>query len=236
MRALRRVAKTALSVFIAAALFVELVSAQNADTKWTSRVKFSASDKREIIALAKLVGVENPATVDANLRDDCCRIVSVTGRIVENGPERKWTTALMTRDSWREYSAEQPPKNRLRVGRWVADESPTQQWAEWRIRDGSWFVDVARGDNRPSIPYRDAELIVLALHNGKVVNKIPEIIYDGARSQPSIPTLKEGGPYSLLEFPERGASQYAIFIGDTMLRMRIVGDSVEAVSISSVEF
>jgi len=232
MRSLRRVTRIALGVFV---LFGGLVSAQNADIKWPKRVTFSASDKREIIALAKLMGVESPASVGANVRDDCCRIVFVTSQIIENGKERSWMDASMIRDNWREYAA-RSQKNGLRVGHWIADDSPPQHWSEWRIRDGSWFVDVARGKDRPSVSYHDAELIVLALHNGNVVNKIPERAYNGERYQPSIPKLKEGFEYTLSHFREESASEYMMSFGGTMLGLRIVGDSVEALWTSTVEY
>jgi hypothetical protein len=132
--------------------------AQSAEIRWTPRFKFSASDKRDVVALAKLMGVHDPESVDANLRDDCCRIVAVKGRVVENGPERRWARALMIRNNWREYARESLPKDRLRQGRWIADGSP-QVFVGWRVRDGAWFVDVGLGTDRPSIPYRDAELM-----------------------------------------------------------------------------
>jgi len=233
---------TSLGAFVVACLCASMTSAQDADIKWTRNLKFSVSDRREVVALAKLMGVEDPESVDANLRDDCCRIVSVIGRVVENGPERRWPRASMIRDNWREYADEPPPKDRLRVGHWIADGPPTV-FAEWRVRDGAWFVDVGYGINRPSVSYPEAELIVLALHHGTVVNKLQETTLKGVRTQPSVPTLEGGVRYGLSREPSRAGPsiyEYEISIwtgrdGGIVLRMRIVDETVEAVSLGVFE-
>jgi hypothetical protein len=230
---MRRDTTSALGAFIVSSVFASLLSAQNAEIRWTRSFKFSASDKRNVIALAKLMGVQDPESVDANLRDDCCRIVAVKGRVVENGPERRWPQALMIRNSWREYAREATLQDRLREGPWIAD-GPPQIFAEWRVRDGAWFVDVGRGVDRQSMPYRDAELIVLALHRGTIVNKIA--------GQPSIPTLKGGMSYVLRKEPshaDASVSEYEVWIGSgrdgKLLIVRIVGDAVEAVAFALFE-
>ncbi len=102
-----------------------------------------------------------------------------------------------------------------------------QVWAAWRVRDGDWFVDVGRSGDRPSGPYADAELIVHALHRGEIVNSIA--------GQPSIPTLVEGKSYMLMKDPpwrsDASGSIYAIEVPKHVLTVRIVGDSVEAISL-----
>ena len=226
---MRRVTKSALRAFVASCFFASLLSAHNAAIKWTRNLKFSDSDKRDILALAKLMGVSDPESVGANLRDDCCRIVSVKSRIVENGPERRWMQALMIRANWREHGAARLGEDKLRVGQWIAD-GPPQVFAGWRVRDGDWFVDVGEELNSPSVPYRDAELIVLALHRGTIVNRIVGL--------PPIPTLNGGRSYSLGKWPlpsDASVSEYEIWTGAKVLIVRIVGDAVEAVSFALFE-
>jgi hypothetical protein len=233
--------RAARAIMFVTVCFCASVSAQNAEIEWAASLNWSAADKREIIALAKLLGVGDPASVDVNLRDDCCRIASVTSRVVENGPERRWSRALMVRDSWREYFDERRHENALRVGHWIAD-GPTTVFADWRVRDGAWFVDVADGNDGapPGPPYRDAELIVLSLHRGTVVNKIAETTLKGRRFQPSIPGLKAGARYMLNDEPvlggQRPMHQYEFWIDNKVLGIRITGDVVEVVALFEVQF
>lgn len=221
-----------LGALVVSCFFASVLSAQTTGIKWPRDVKISASDKRDIVALAKLMGVHDPASVDVHLRDDCCRIAAVQGRAVANGPERRWSVALMIRNNWRESAGSAPLGDRLRKGRWIADDSPVQVWAEWRVRDGDWFVDVGRDGDRPSGPYADAELIVHALHRGEIVN--------GIAGQPSIPTLVEGRSYMLIKDPpwrsNASGSNFEIWVGNHVLTVRIVGEIVEAFALGGVEF
>lgn len=232
--------RAVLSRTLASLLIVEslcgLVSAQANKIEWKRSYKWSASDKKEVVALAKLMGVDDPAIVEANYRDDCCRIAWVTGRVVETGPERRWKEARMIRDTWTETEI-WPNEKPLRVGHWIADGSPTTT-AEWRVRDGGWFVDI--GDSNlgvpPGTPYRETELIVLALRDGKFVNKAPEALPEMKRFH-SIPALKAGGHYMLSNEPALGKThQYEFSIDDKVLGIRINGDIVEVVAVFQLEF
>jgi len=220
-----------LGALVVQCFFASVLLAQTTGIRWPRDVKVPASEKRDIVALAKLMGVHDPESVDVHRRDDCCRIVAVQGRAVENGPERRWSVALMIRNNWREYAGAAALGDRLRMGRWIADDSPMQVWAEWRVRDGEWFVDVGRGLDRPSVPYADAELIVLALHRGTIVNNVA--------GRPSLPPLRGGGSYGLMgdtRESDGSARNYEIFGSGRALRVRVVGDRVEAVSLFVVEF
>jgi len=70
MRPTRHVRKIALGAFVVTSLLDPVLSAQNTDIHWTRALKFSDSDKRDIVALAKSMGVDVPTRVDALFGDD----------------------------------------------------------------------------------------------------------------------------------------------------------------------
>ena len=92
---------------------------QDRRIEWPPRAEFPASDRREVLALAKEMGVDDRVKVTMGIvaiRGD--RFVDVQGRVTVNGHERSWMRARMFRDNWRGPDDAPAPEFRThRVGR-----------------------------------------------------------------------------------------------------------------------
>jgi hypothetical protein len=187
------------------------VRAEVREVDWPRGVRFSASEKKEVIALAKAMGVHDPVKVSMGvvliLGD---RFVTVDGRVTVDGPERRWARARMFRENWRGPGDAPPPElRRHRVGRWIS-MGEGEVVSEWRIQDGSWFVDLSLG---PDVSYDDAQRIVLALRHGTFTNRLPERLINGAMVRPSF-QLDNRGQASSIQRDGAQAYKVSYWVGD----------------------
>ncbi|HUK35963.1 MAG TPA: hypothetical protein VLV86_18730, partial [Vicinamibacterales bacterium] len=159
---------------------------QTRTIKWPKAL--SASDRRDVLTLAKQMGIDDPARVALQrvliLGD---RYLSIESAEVENGHEISWTRAFLARLDWHEYDDWPPEDRSTHVGRWFA-KGPAERETKWRIRDGAWRLDVGFLPDE-SIPFEDAERVILAIRGGRLLNRQPERTSSDVTSQPSIPSF-----------------------------------------------
>ena len=84
--------------------FAATAEAQSDTTRIDWPKGMSASDKRDVLALASRMGIAEPARVEFNrvliLGN---RFLRVKSRALEDGHELRWNEVTMIRDSWQEY-------------------------------------------------------------------------------------------------------------------------------------
>jgi hypothetical protein len=142
---------------------------QSAPIEWKLEETVTAADRKDILQLAKEMGIDAPREVISvhGLPGDC-RWVSVESAIVESGNQRTWY-----------YVEIRPPGSRClivptgvkKVGRWTALRPELGKYEEWRIRDKEWHIDIHLG---AGVPFNDAELIVLAIRRGELKNRLSQ--------------------------------------------------------------
>jgi len=205
---------------------------------WPQGAGLTAADRREVVALAKDMGIDGPLRVNEFLNVFVgYRFLIVESQSSGSGRERRSTRAQMFRDDWLGFRGEQPTgAGPHRVGRWIS-VGEAEAVTRWRIEDGSWFVDVflESGDK-----YDDAELIVMAMRRGTLVNRQPDRVSGAVAGQPPIPKLEPRAivgiqrpwgswpppPGVSLRDYQLNLSSYRGVSGET-LHVRIVDGSVE---------
>src|SRR2546422_578494 len=211
--------------------------AESHRVEWPRGVKFPVAEKQEVLALAKEMGVDDPAKVWIGvvpiLGD---RFVTVDGRVSVKGHERRWITARIFRDNWRGPDDAPPPELRThRVGRWISmGESETI--LQWRIQDGRWFVDVPLCGG---VTYEDAGRIVLAIRRGTLLDRRSERPVNGASSRSPLPRV-DGGRVTSIEREGSLSREYRVWysgknLSGYILHVRISEDQLELLTLSSFE-
>lgn len=213
------------------------VSAQT-DTRsveWPRGVRISRSEKQEILALAKVMGVADPVKVSVGaVLAFGRRSLTVDGRVYVNGPQRSWARARMFRENWRAPADAQPPDlRRHRVRHWIP-MGEGEQVSQWRIEDGSWFVDLLLD---PDVPYADAQRIVLAIRHGTLVNRLPEVSNNGAMVRPPV-QLDNRGQVSSIRRDGPESFEVSYWLGDYLeyaMKVRLSEGQVLLLSVSVSE-
>ena len=218
-------------VALATCLVFEVASAQppSNPVEWPQGVRISQSERQEILALAKIMGVAEPVKVSIGvvlaLGD---RFVTVDGRVSSNGPQRSWATARMFRENWRDPDNAPAPEQRThRVGRWIS-MGDGEHVSLWRM-EAAWFVEVTLD---AGVSYTDAQRIVLALRRGTFATRpdnpppccVPE------RFEPSAGTTiqRTGNDRYSLRWPTSDYTGYVI-------EVVVSGANIELISISFYE-
>ena len=163
------------------------VGAQTSGVNWPTEL--SESDRRDILALAKQIGIARPEKVDIGrvmiLGD---RYVVVASAEVENGHELRRSTVDLARLDWHEYDHLPAERRAVRSGNWFV-KGRKEELVKWRIRDGAWSHDVGFSRDDDAVTYDSAEKAVLAIRRQTLTNRQAERIAGDSASQPPIPPL-----------------------------------------------
>ena len=231
--------------------FAATAEAQNGTTRIDWPKGMSASDKRDVLALASRMGIAEPARVEfSRVLILGNRFLRVKSRALEDGHELRWNEVTMMRDSWQEYDDLPAERRTAQVGRWFA-VGEKETMGKWRIRDGRWSIDIY---SDPGVPYEAAERIVLAIRRRQLLNRQAVSFDLGVASQPRIPDLDprhigsiRRQDLQLLSFfqytppdPADSSSLYEVtyFTGDytgLSLHVQIIGDDVELFGVGPFE-
>jgi hypothetical protein len=214
--------------------WASIAHAQNAPLDWPSEL--TSDDRRDVLALAKQMGIDDPVSVQLSLLMFGHRNLSVESRPGELGLEVHSIRAVMFRDDWLGYQNDPPVgAGPYQVGRWTSIGRP-EALIRWRIYDGDWFTDVQLGS--PDA-YDDGRMIVMAFRQRTLVNRQPEQVENGVRSQPPIPRIdlpRVGAisrpPDLIFSRDPTRTREYVVLWGSMgynsdSLHVRIVNDRVE---------
>jgi len=197
--------------------------------EWPRDLRVSQSDKNDILALAKLMGVTEPVKVSVGTFVPVGgSFVTVDGPVSFDGPQRSWPSAQMVREN-RRGSGSAPPlwPGRHRVGRWVS-VAKGGQVVRWRVDDGDWFVEVALG---PRVSFADAQRIVLALRRGAFIKRI-----DNDDVSRSVPKRFEPKPVTSVERESGGTFSVSWPAGPydgPVIEVAISDSGVELIAVGS---
>ena len=202
------------------------IEPQTQDIEWQVDASITKSDRYAILSLAKKMGIDRPRRVSvAQLRPGFCRFIRVESVVVQNTHRRTWLNLRVRSRDWPECSRPPDGSSVEVAGRWIAASSDLVKMETWRINDGKWHVDVFL---EPDVPYSDAELIVLAIRRGRLVNCQPKPTGPIKRST-DMPHL-DADSISLILKIRNGVREYEVHTGElsgAILRVRIVDGNVE---------
>jgi hypothetical protein len=116
-----------------------------------------SSDRRDVLKLAKRLGISDPRKVSGAAGD--CPGLLVESRPMVEGRSVRIATAWVFRARGTECLAV-ADKRLTHVGKWYSNSSSSQSSEFWRIQDGTWFADVRRND---MLGYAAVERIVLTV-------------------------------------------------------------------------
>jgi hypothetical protein len=143
----------------AAAVF----SAQQNDVIWDVPDTMTAADRRAIVELARRVGIRDPVRVSGD--GDECPSVRVEARLTERGRNVSSAWAWLKRADHADCTV--PDAQLPRNGRWFSFFETAHPIKHWRIRDGTFFVDVQQN----SLGYELVERIVHVTRSMKWVEQ-----------------------------------------------------------------
>jgi len=173
-------------------LFV--TSASNAqrgsNITWPKDLDLTPADKQAIITLAKRMGIENPKRVSLGKGlPVACLFLHVESPVTQSGQLRTWIVLTLQREDWSRTGCLLIPRGStpLQSGRWLAGSSGSLlTLRQWSIQEDGWHVDVQFD---PPVSYKDAELIVLAIRHGRLLNRLPPSAMDAEKSICKIPNI-----------------------------------------------
>jgi len=197
---------TPLAIFICLSFGVTLL-AQSSNITWPAGMP--DKEKPEVLALIKLMGVDDPEKVSFGrvmiLGD---RYLLAESRPHVDGHERSWLRAYVFRSDWRGPDDAPPLEDRKpRVGRWIA-LGKAQRVVRWHIQDGGWLIDPSTDGN---VPYDVAERIVLAVHRRTLVERRPDLLrrLRGLLLSPDLPSFDQ---YRAWQIRPDSMNQYRVTI------------------------
>ena len=153
-------------------LRASVINAQSGAIEWIVPTYVGASDQRAILEIARSVGIADPHSVWKPAIYSDCGLLHLESTPVLGG-NRVQSSVLAIRQVRRTGCVPVAAGQRTaQRGNWVAVLGPSnpQHRERWRIRDGSWQVDIRLGDG---VPYEDALAIVLAIRHRQVVDRRP---------------------------------------------------------------
>ena len=205
--------------------------AQTSQIEWPA--KFPSSEEREVLGLAKAMGIDDPAKVSLGvvliLGD---RFLIVDSRVSVNGHERTWISARMFRDNWARTDPLPPELTKHRVGRWIS-LGDSERETRWRIQDGNWFIDITLDER---IAYEDAATIVRAVRRRTLIDRLSE---GGPESKRVLPKL-DAKRVAAIEAVDLIPGIFKVTVGREQydfyeVFVRIVEDRVEVVKVLTWE-
>ncbi len=210
-------------------MFTNLRAFQLENIEWQVDNTVTEQDREDIISLTKKMGIEHPqkVTFDQFLPTGC-RFVRVESTVVQQGNRRNWLELNMRRRDWRECTRPEPGSSKKRMGRWVAVSSDLGKREEWRIKDGEWHVDVFLEQD---VPYKDAELIILAIRRAELMNRLSESM-GPIKLNTNMPQIDPSSVGSIKKNPS-GVRDYELQTGrgaGLILHVRIIDGHVELLS------
>ena len=223
-----RLWRTSFAACVVWVSFAAIVDAQHAAVEWFVPDTVDPRDRRAILEVARRVGITDPRWV-TRPNPSTCTFVEVESTPIVDGNRVRSGVVLVRR--MRGPGCLSPPAGRRAVqqGNWVAflgDVNP-QQRERWRVRDGTWHIDITIG---AGVPYEDAVRIVLAIRRRQLVDRRPPAV--GAPSPMRYVDLSE---VFVLADPSRPPTPgvYEVMTGKKdvsggdVLRVRVQDDTVE---------
>lgn len=107
---------------------------------WEVPEQVTADDRRDIIELARRLGIEQPRAVKAEL-GGCLSVGIESRRVVEEG-RVTWVRGAARRAQGPGCSPPSAEVPILSEGDWLTGLSTAVPHEAWRIQDGEWFVDL----------------------------------------------------------------------------------------------
>jgi hypothetical protein len=144
------------------------VAAQTATVEWKMPPTIRAVDRRDILAVARMVGITEPIAAAVPLQS-ACTLVQVKSKPVLNGNQVLSKTVAVRQFAGAGCNSPRSDTRYERQGNWFAFNPKTEE--RWRIRDGDWNIDVFL---QPGIAYEEAALIVQAIHQRRLLDRRPD--------------------------------------------------------------
>lgn len=143
---------------------------QAGQVEWQDENFFTEADRRAIPTLAKRMGIQNPKRVNhGEYLPTLCPYAMIESAYSYSGHLRTHLQLIVHRKDWKCMIPQRA--KRKRVGRWFADAAELETRREWKIEEHQWIKYVFSGDG---VSYEDAELIILAIKHGQLVNRSPQ--------------------------------------------------------------
>jgi hypothetical protein len=200
--------------------------AGNAQIEWPTTQEFSTADRDAIITLAKKMGIENPKRVFfGQTLPDLCGFVSVESAVTDAGHLRSWLELQIRRQDWEKCYDAPPGSKTRRAGRWIARNTDLLKREEWRIEDNEWHLYLRFG---PGVSFEDAELAVLAIRHGQLINRLPTA--DNQRESDAKVPMIDPSAISYIVAHGSDAHTYDLYTGSgsgRILTIKIVDGKVE---------
>jgi hypothetical protein len=149
-----------------------VIDAQARAVEWFVPTYAGPSDRQAILEIARRAGISDPRSVFVPPDGSQCGLLHVESTPAVDG-NRVRSSILGVRYLRRPGCPVHTDGQRvIQRGNWVAvlGVANPQHRERWRIRDGSWYVDIALG---PDVPYEDAVSIVLAIRHQQLVDRRP---------------------------------------------------------------
>jgi hypothetical protein len=187
--------------------------------EWPSNL--SDGDKEAILTLARETGIEEPVRVcDRHCHPRIRDFLVVESAAKELGHLKSWLELTIYPEDYRPDDPEdyRPDDGSitLRAGRWATQKSKLYQREEWIIEDDGWRLCVGFSRDVPfDVPFKDAELLVLAIRHDELINRLPAQL-DPLNPNPSyiFPEIDPGSITRILR--SRGLRTYDVYTGIEM--------------------
>jgi hypothetical protein len=166
------------TVCLGCALFAAMPTAQHGPVEWKVPVVLTAVDKKDILTIARRVGILDPQTVSVPLGSPCL-LVQVESKPVVVGNRVLSDLVAIRQKTGPQCGPVDPVRRVQQKGNWVAalfTGNPTlftgnpRRRELWRIHDGDWHVDIHLGED---VPYDDAVMVVHAIRQKQLVDRRP---------------------------------------------------------------
>lgn len=150
-------------------LAIAAVHAQPMGPVWDVPAIITATDREDILALAREMGIPQPQRVTLDsYRSNICTVVDIEAPDIMNGNEVRTTILKIIRPGNDPVLCQ--PAALHRRGRWLVTlTGATTERRRWRIHDPAGAVDLALFD----VPYDDAVAIVRALRRRSMAERCP---------------------------------------------------------------
>ena len=147
-----------------------IVAAQP-DVDWNITRNLGPSDRKAILEIARRAGIGEPRYVSVPVLSRCALVQVESVRVVDGNRVRSAILGVRQLHG-PECSAIRAGQRSIRRGNWIAFLGTLNPHSRerWRIRDGSWNIDIDLGAD---VPFEDAVTIVLAVRRGQLVDARP---------------------------------------------------------------
>ena len=148
-----------------------LIAAAQADVDWNVTRNLGPSDRKAILEIARRAGIGEPRYVSVPVLSSCALVQVESMRVVEGNRVRSSILGVRQLHG-PECPAIRADQRSIRRGNWIAflGTLNPQSRERWRVRDGSWNIDI---DLSADVPYEDAVTIVLAVRRRQLVDARP---------------------------------------------------------------